>query len=363
MTGYFDEASGTQAETDVIDLRSEAVAPLHPEVRAALSQAPEGSDSYDEDSAVHELESHLTAMFAMGCALFVPTGRLANTIAAGALASPGTEILLDTDAHIVRSEYAVIPRLWGMLTRTFSSDRGRIRPSDVLPLLNQLENTTVPTSLVCIEDTHSAHGGVAQDLDAVCDLAELLASRSINLYCDGARLWYASTVQRVPWTAYGSIYDGLSVSLVKGVGAPVGAVVLLRENQRPRLRELRKMLGGAWVRPGPLARAALCALEVNLPEVASDCVHAARLAAALRRELPGLQVRQETNVVMFDVPDAAAYFEKCQAAGVLVFRYTPTQIRAVIHRGITADTVDRAAAVLSDVFGALRAQEVSGDLH
>lgn len=360
MTGRSDEPL---ARSDVIDLRSEAVAPLHPEVRAALSCAPDSSDSYDEDPSVGELESRLAAMFGMGCALFVPTGRLANMIAVGALASPGTEILLDANAHIVRSEYAVIPRLWGTLTRTFSSGNGQMRTSDVLPLLIPLENTTVPTSLVCVEDTHSVHGGVAQDLAAVRDLADLLAARSISLYCDGARLWYANAVQRVSWRAYGAIYDGLSVSLVKGVGAPVGAAVMLRENQRSRLRELRRMLGGAWVRPGPLARAALCALEVNLPEVQNDCRHAAQLAKAIRLKFPGLNACQQTNVVMFDVPDAAAYFEKCRAAGVLVFRYTPTRIRAVLHRGITADAVGHAAAVLSDVLGSVRAKEVCVDVR
>jgi threonine aldolase len=351
------------ARNDVIDLRSEAVAPLHPEVRAALSRAPEGSDSYDEDPSVGELEARLAEMFGMGCALFVPTGRLANMMAVGALASPGTEILLDANAHIVRSEYAVIPRVWGTMTRTFFSGSSQTRTGDVLPLLIQLENTTVPTSLVCVEDTHSVHGGIAQDLDAMRDLAQLLASRSINLYCDGARLWYANAVQRVPWSAYGAIYDGLSVSLVKGIGAPVGAAVMLRENQRSRLRELRRMLGGAWVRPGPLAKAALCALEVNLPKVESDCLHAARLAAAIRLKLPGLNVRQQTNVVMFDVPDAASFFEKCQAAGVLVFRYTPTRVRAVLHRGITAEAVDHAAEVLTDALGSLRAGEVRGDIR
>src|SRR5262249_55453040 len=157
-------------------------------------------------------------------------------------------------------------------------------PEHVFPLLSRLENTTVPTSLVCVEDTHSIHGGIAQDFGALSDLAHVLASRNISLYCDGARLWYANVAQGVPRAEYGGIYDGLSLSLVKGIGAPVGAAVLLRENQRPRLREFRRMLGGAWVRPGPLARAALCALEVNLADAQRDCDHAARLVAALRRD-------------------------------------------------------------------------------
>jgi threonine aldolase len=333
----------------VVDLRSEAVAPLHPAVRLALSQAPEGSDAYDEDPCVQELERRLVAMFGMGTAVFVPTGRLANALAVGILAGFGGEVLLDVNAHILRSEYGLISRMWGSQTRTFASDHGRVAVAGVLSLLAPLENTTVETSLVCVEDTHTAAGGVTQDLGAMHELAQTLAGRGIKLYCDGARLWYANIVHCVPWTDYGDIYDGLSVSLVKGIGAPVGAVLLLREERRPQVRKLRRMLGGSWVRPGPLALAALRGLEVNLPDVGEDCVHAARLAEALRGGLPGLVITQETNVVMFDVPDAAVFFEKCRAAGVLVFRYAPTRIRAVLHRGITSAAVDRAAAVICDI--------------
>src|SRR5487761_983182 len=305
---------------DMIDLRSEAVAPLHPEVRYALSQAPEGSDSYDEDPSVRELESRVADMFAMGSALFVPTGRMANLLAIGALTEPGGEALLDADAHIVRSEYGMISRLWGVQTRTFPAERGRVSWQHLGPLLSTLENPTVRTVLVCVEDTHSVHGGVPQELTATAEIADQLTSRGIKLYCDGARLWYANTVQDVPLTRYGSLYDGLSVSLVKGIGAPVGAVVMLRESRRPEMRRLRRMLGGAWVRPGPLAYAALRALDVSRQDARRDRATAASLAAVLRDELPELDIRQATNVVMFDVPDAAVFFAKAEAAGVLVFR-------------------------------------------
>jgi threonine aldolase len=298
---------------------------------------------------VRELESRIADMFAMGSALFVPTGRLANLMAIGALTEPGTEALLDADAHVMRSEYGMVSRVWGVQTRTFVADCGRVTWTGISPLLAGLENPTVRTALVCLEDTHSVHGGVAQDLACIAELAGKLAPLGIGLYCDGARLWYANAVQDVPLARYGQQYDGLSVSLVKGIGAPVGAVVMLREPRRPELRRLRRMLGGAWVRPGPLAHAALRALDVGRQDARRDCANAALLAAALRGELPELEVRQETNVVMFDVPDSAAFFENAKAAGVLVFRYTPTRIRAVLHRGITAADAERAAAILSEI--------------
>jgi threonine aldolase len=334
----------------IVDLRSEAVAPLHPLVRQALAAAPDGSDAYDEDAAVRELEEHLKAMFGMGTALLVPTGRLANTLAVGILAGLGSEVLCDCNAHMVRSEYGLLSRLWGVQTRTFSSDHGRVVPEDVMPLLSQLENTTVRTALVCIEDTHGFEGGVAQDTDALCSVARLLKDRRVQFYCDGARIWYANVRHRVPWNWYGEVYDGMSVSLVKGIGAPVGAAVLLREDKRAELRDLRRMVGGAWVRPGPLASAALCALDVNRDDARTDCTSAALLADHLRSGCPGLKVSQETNIVMFDVPDATDYFEGCRTAGVMIFRFTPSRVRAVTHRGLSGDDIHRAAKLMCAVY-------------
>lgn len=334
----------------IADLRSEAVAPLHPLVRQALAGAPDGSDAYDEDGTVLELEERLKAMFGMRTALFVPTGRLANTLAVGVLAGLHNEMLCELNAHIVRSEYGLSSRLWGIQTRTFSSDHGRVAPENVLPLLRQLENTTVRTTLVCVEDTHGLEGGVAQETDALRSVATLLKERSIRFYCDGARIWYANIRHGVPWTFYGEVYDGISVSLVKGVGAPVGAAILLREDRRSELRDLRRMVGGAWVRPGPLASAALCALDVNRDDARADCANAVLLADHIRSECPGLDVRQETNIVMFDVPDASDYFERCRAAGVMIFRFTPSRIRAVTHRGVGKDDIDRVAKLMCTVY-------------
>lgn len=323
---------------------------MHPHVRHALATAPDGSDAYDEDVAVRDLEEHLKAMFGMSTALFVPTGRLANTLAIGILGGAGSEVLCDLNAHIVRSEYGMSSRLWGIQTRTFSSGHGRVTPAHVMPLLGKLENTTVPTTLVCIEDTHGFAGGVAQEIKAVGSVAALVKDRGIRLYCDGARLWYANICHNVPWTWYGQVYDGISVSLVKGLGAPVGAALLLREDRRSELRDLRRMLGGAWVRPGPLASAALCALDVNREDARADCANAALLADLIRSECPGLEVVQETNIVMFDVPDASDYFERCRAVGVMVFRFTPTRIRAVTHRGVSNNDIEEAARVMCAVY-------------
>lgn len=334
------------AASPPIDLRSEAVAPLHPRVRSVLSQAHEGSDAYDEDPSVHELEHRMAAMFGMGSALMVPTGRMANAMALGLLAGPGTEVLAESYAHLVRSEYGLAARLWGVQFRTFGSPSGQVSAGTVEPLLDVLENSTIPTRLLCVEDTHGASGGSAQNVADLEHLADLATKRDAALYCDGARLWYANAIQQIPLTRYGSLYDGLAVSLVKGIGAPCGAMLLMREDLRDQMREIRRMLGGALVRPAPLAKAALCALDVNLGDPARDCAHAAVFAGLLRASLPDLRVRQETNIVMFDVPDSAAFFDRCRAAGVLVFRYTPTRIRVVFHRGVTeADAVEAAAVI------------------
>jgi threonine aldolase len=346
----------------MIDLRSEAVAPLHPAVREALTNAPDGSDAYDEDPAVLALETRLKEMFGMGTALLVPTGRLANSLAMGMLSRPGTEALFDADAHVLSSEYGMTCRLWGIQTRTYPTPAGRLEQGSLDPLLHSMENTTVPTSVVGVEDTHTAHGGVVQSIPVLRAIAERVRQRGASFLCDGARLWYANVVQQVPWTAYGQIFDALTVSLVKGVGGPVGAAVLFREEVREEARTVRRMIGGAWVRPGPLAAAASAGIDHNVPLLGKDCSRAARLAAQLRAELADSRVVQETNVVMFDVPNSAHFFERCREEGVLLFRYTKTRMRVCFHRGVSDADTRAAGEVLVRAYAELTGiQKERGD--
>lgn len=333
-----------------VDLRSEAVAELHPAVRAALTRGPDGNDTYDEDPTVRELEERTRSLFGMADALFVPTGRMANNLAAGMLCAPAAEVIAESRSHLVSSEFGMLARLWGLTTKTFASPGGRVAAHQVLPLLARTANETVPPGMIAVEDTQLAGGGVPQDLAELRALRGLADTHGRALYCDGARIWYAAAVRGDDPRLYGEIFDALSVSLVKGPSAPVGAVVMFREERRQDARRLRQMLGGAWARPGALAGAALAAMEVNLPRLGEQCALAERLAVLLRQVLPPEDVVQHTNMVRFEVRDAFGFFDRCAAAGLLLFRHSPRQMRAVVHAGTRPADIEHAATVIAEVF-------------
>ncbi len=332
----------------VIDLRSESCGPLTDEVRDALAQPCHGVDTYDEDASVHELEAYLADLFGVRQALFVPTGRMANLIAASVLCPPDGEILLDPWAHMLKAEYGSLSNLLGRQTRTYASRDGVLDADGVLRLV-RTSHTTRPTRLVCIEDPHIGFGGMPQPAAEVERLTRELRNLDVASYCDGARMWYLNSDARTPWTFYGSLYDGLTVSLVKGPGAPVGAVTLFRGEHRAEAIEVRRALGGGWARPGAFANAALTALQSRLGRLAEDCDRADRLAVQLVDQLGADAVSCHINMVEIRIADSSLFFQRCRELGVLLFRPEPQRVRAVLHQGIDDDAVDRAANVILKV--------------
>ncbi|GAA1801483.1 GntG family PLP-dependent aldolase [Luedemannella flava] len=337
----------------MIDLRSESSARLDRSVRAALFSEVGGNDTYDEDAAVHQLETFLAELFGMSEALFVPTGRMANIIAASVLCPPEGEILLDVWAHMLKAEYGSLSNLLGRQARTYSSGDGLLEADAVLALV-RTSHTTRPTRLVCIEDPHIGLGGSPQPWAEVERLTSELRHLGVASYCDGARLWYRNPSASVPWTVYGSVYDALAVSLVKGPGAPVGAALLFRGAHRSHAIEVRRALGGGWARPGPLANAALAALEARLGRMTGDCELACRLGERLAGELGPDLVSHNINMVELRVTDSSEFFDGCKELGVLLFRPEAHRVRAVVHQDIAEADVDRAVDVILTVAGSMQ---------
>ncbi|HET9894116.1 MAG TPA: beta-eliminating lyase-related protein [Streptosporangiaceae bacterium] len=332
----------------VIDLQSEVAAGIDPQVRHALLTASDGSDCYDTNAHVHELEERVAATFGMAEALFMPTGRMANTVAIGVLSPEAAEVVLEARSHIMTSEYGMLARLLSLQSKTYLSPDGAVRVDQVLPLIAEQENRTLGRGVVAVEDTHLASGGVPQDVGVLRALSGHVRTAGRAMYCDGARLWHsmAATGQRP--AAYGEIFDAISVSMVKGPGAPVGAVAVFARPQRALARDIRRMLGGGWAAPGALAAAALRALDVNLPELAGHCQRAAHLACLLSAELGPHRVRCSTNMVLFDVPRSDVFFDWCAERGLLLFRHAPAVMRAVVHAGVREQDIERAARIIAE---------------
>jgi threonine aldolase len=339
--------------TAPVDLRSDTVTRPSEGMRQAIYNADVGDDHRGEDPTTCRLEERVAAILGHEAAVFVPSGTMGNNIALRVLAERGTEVLADTDCHVVSFEMGALAALGGVQTRTFASHRGVVGPADLEPLVsvdpdgpnaNGDNYARVPTSAVAIENTHVRSGGRAWRLEELDAVSQFLSGVSVALHCDGARIWNASVATGTPLAEYGRRCTTLSVCLSKGLGAPVGSLVVTDRARAQKARDLRRQLGGTLRQSGVLAAAGLYALEHNIERMADDHARAAHLARRLAEVAPARidLSAVETNVVLFEVTEANTFVARARDQGVLVGAISPRVIRAVTH--LDVDDVQVAAA-------------------
>nr|WP_145813274.1 GntG family PLP-dependent aldolase [Kribbella amoyensis] len=327
----------------MIDLRSDTVTRPSAGMLAAMTSAPLGDDVYAEDPTVNQLEETVADLLGHEAGLFTVTGSLANVLGVRALAPPGTEVLCEASAHIARAELGAHAAVSGVTTRTWSAPAGQIDLEQVRALIApDLGPYFVTTAAVSVENTHNFGGGAIQHgFDA---LADLLDEAELPLHLDGARLWNASVASGVPVAAYASRAAAASVCLSKGLGAPVGSVLVGSAELIREARVWRKRLGAGWRQAGVLAAAGLYALEHNVDRLAEDHANARLIAAVLADAAPGSVKpdQVETNIVVADLAatgrSVAEVVEAARAEGVLVGGVGATQLRLVTH--LDASTAD-----------------------
>ncbi|GAA3222411.1 threonine aldolase family protein [Dactylosporangium siamense] len=335
----------------VADLRSDTVTRPTPAMRLAMAEAPVGDDVFDEDPSLHELQSHAAALFGHEAALFTPSGSMANQIAIQLVVPRAEELLCDADAHIVTYEMGAAAAFGGISTRTWPFAGGALDPAAIADMIRQPGGYTVPTRAIAVEQTHNRGGGSIipwsdlQALRAVCDEHGLL------LHCDGARIWHAHVATGIPLAEYGRLFDTLSVCLSKGLGAPVGSLVIGSAERIAQARVIRKRLGGGMRQAGILAAAGLHALRFHIDRLAEDHAKARHLALALAPLGVVDPARVETNLVMLDLRAAALDAAQLTAAagelGVLVSPFGPRTVRLTTHLDLTDEDVATAASVLT----------------
>ncbi|MEU2260941.1 GntG family PLP-dependent aldolase [Streptomyces sp. NPDC019645] len=336
---------------ETVDLRSDTVTRPTPAMRRAMAVAEVGDDLFGEDPTVRALEDRLAGVFGFGGALFVPSGVMANQIALRLLVAPGQEVVCDADAHILAHEEGSPARYGGIQTRTVAGERGLLGVEALESVLRPGNAYTVGTRAVALEQTHTRAGGTVYPLGTLRAIRRLTERAGISVHLDGARIWNAHTATGTPLREYGApVADTLSVCLSKGLGAPVGSVLLTAAEHLPRARSLRHGLGGGMRQSGILAAAGLHALDHHLERMAEDHDHAALLAGELRDA--GCAVRpQETNVVLVDTPDAEEVVAGAAREGVLVTAPGPRVVRLVTHLGVGRQACRRAAGVLAALMG------------
>jgi threonine aldolase len=329
-----------------IDLRSDTVTKPTRPMRAAMAEAEVGDDVYGEDPTVLALEERVAGMFGKEAALFTPTGSMANVLAVGSLVGVGEEVLCDSSAHIARAELGAHGAFTGVTMRTWTGDRGGLDLDAVRSLFApDLGPFFVPTRAVSIENTHNFGGGTVLPLDDIEALRVFADSVGVAVHLDGARIWNAHVATGVPLEQYGGLVDVLAVCLSKGLGAPVGSLLVGSAAAVAEARVRRKRLGGGMRQVGVLAAAGLHALEHHIERLAEDHAHARLLAEACDVDPAGV----DTNIVVVDVPDAAAVVAAAREEGVLVSAVGPRTVRLVTHLDVTAAQAEEAAVVMGKV--------------
>jgi len=335
--------SSTGPDTGIVDLRSDTLTRPTEEMRAAMARAEVGDDVYGEDPTVRALEERVAELFGHEAALFTPTGSMANVLAVGSLVAPGQEVLCEASAHIARAELGAHGAIGGITMRTWTQPRGRADLAAIRAMFApDMGPFFVRTAAISVENTHNFAGGAVLALPELQDLREWATGVGAGVHLDGARIWNAHVATGVPFADYGAVASVLSVCLSKGLGAPVGSLLVGSRDAIDEARVRRKRMGGGMRQAGILAAAGLYALDHHVERLADDHTHAKLLAEAC-----GLDPSEvDTNIVVVERSDAAAFVAAAAEAGVRVATVGPTAVRMVTHLDVSRADAERAAAVL-----------------
>ncbi len=328
----------------MIDLRSDTVTRPTDQMRAAMASAAVGDDVYGEDPTVRALEDQVAGLFGKPAALFTPTGSMANVLAVRSLVAVGEEVLCESSAHIARAELGAHGAFSGVTMRTWVG-----RPVDLAQIESMFAPDMgpffVPTRAISMENTHNFGGGAVTALSDMQAVRRFADERGVGVHLDGARIFNASVATGTSLADYGATADVLAVCLSKGLGAPVGSLVVGSQDTVDEARVWRKRLGGGMRQVGILAAAGRHALDHHLERLAEDHEHAGLLAEACGVDPSTV----DTNIVVVDVADAPAVVAAARDREVLVSAVGPRSLRMVTHLDVTRDQVQTAARVLAQV--------------
>jgi threonine aldolase len=338
-----------------VDLRSDTVTRPTPAMRRAMAEAEVGDDGYGEDPTVNRLEERAAELFAREAALFLASGTMANQAAIHVHVQPGQEVICETRAHVFNSEMAMMAAFSGCIARPIYVDNGILDWNHIESSLHRTTQHRATTGLIVLENTANLAGGnvcVPQIADEVCEQAH---AAGVPVHLDGARIFNACVVLGCTAVELTSKFDSVMFCLSKGLGAPVGSMLVGSKQFILEARRVRKMLGGGLRQAGVLAAAGLVALE-GPQNIANDHANARFLAEALA-DVTAVRIdpsKVVTNIVLFEVcglMDAFAVSRKLADLNVLVNPRTSTTIRLVTHRDVDRDGCERAINALRQVLG------------
>jgi threonine aldolase len=336
-----------------IDLRSDTVTQPTAAMREAIANAPVGDDVYGDDPTVNSLEERVAALFGHEAALFCPTGSLANQLSIRALVKPGEELLVETRSHIVRAELGAAATFSGITTRTWPAEDGLLRAEDPLAIAHENAGPyLVSTKAIAVENTHNFGGGTVQPIAEIEKLSVAARARGIAMHLDGARIWNAHVASHVSFADYGKHFDTISVCLSKGLGAPVGSLMISTKERIQEARIWRKRYGAGMRQVGILAAAGHYALDHNIARLAEDHLRAQKIAVALAAIDSSLVDPKKvvTNIVGLELSKvgitAGELASRCKEAGLWISALGPHYARLVTHLDFDDAQCDQAIEIL-----------------
>lgn len=335
----------------MIDFRSDTVTRPTPAMLEAMMKAPVGDDVFGEDPSINQLEALCASLFGMEAAVFCPSGTMTNQIAIKCHTQPGDEVICDKLSHVYLYEGGGIAANSGASVRLLEGNRGRITAAQVAANINPEDVHKPVTRLVSLENTANRGGGACYDFTDIQAIKEVCLQNNLKLHLDGARLFNALVARNETCRQYGETFDSISICLSKGLGTPVGSVLISNRETIRKARRIRKLFGGGMRQAGYLAAAGIYALEHQVARLAEDHAHAQEILQALvQKDFTGEVLPVETNIIIFEVKGrftAPALAARLKEQGIFVMAISPTQVRMVLHLDISQADVQYTIDVIT----------------
>lgn len=337
-----------------IDLRSDTVTRPSPAMRRAIAEAEVGDDVFRDDPTVMKLESTVADMFEKEAALYVPSGTMGNQVALKTLSEPGWEILCERQCHIINYETAGPAVHSSLLVNMIDTEYGVMTAEQIENSIRDINVHCPLTKIVAIENTHNRHGGTICPLDEIKRIREVADRHDLLMHLDGARIWNAHVATGIPLADWARPFDSVSVCLSKGLGAPVGSMILGSKEFIEKALRNRKLFGGGMRQAGIIAAGGLFAVQNNIPRLSEDHAKAKILADGLNG-IDGFEVdmyRVQTNIVIVDIAgtglNAVEAVRKIAEHDVLCVPFGKTRLRFVTHLDVSEEDCRRAVEIVSN---------------
>lgn len=338
----------------MIDLRSDTLTKPDEGMMKAIAESKVGDDVFGEDTSTNELQDYMTELFSKESALFVSSGVMGNQLGIKALTEPGDEVIVEAQSHIFYYETSAPSVISNIQLNCVESERGMIPIEKLEKAIRPKDYYFPKTKLICLENTHNRHSGTILDIEYIKDVSSFAKERNLKMHLDGARLWNAIEATGISAQKWSEFFDTVTVCFSKGLGAPVGSMLLGKKEDIEKAHKWRKILGGGMRQIGILTSAAMYALNNNFEKIRTDNENAKFFATKLA-EIEQVNIdlsKVQTNIVYFGLKNDLLFnkfMEDCKKQGLLLIPMGPNLARAVFYFGITRSDTIKAVEIIKNI--------------